>query len=225
MLDRQPIYPGRITLLPVDDTINTYDVERADEPTQEGDPLNKNTFLKDETANLFGLEKTAVPDDVFRKIHRNINYKEIGRVVAGEWVNELSLNIEDVRVYRDFIIVYTAGSTSGTISPDDDDGDTSHYIESVYLQISFSGLYSERTNLAGSVQSSKKYYFRFYELANLGEQHMVIRKAFESGVGSGNIDGSIDFGDFTGGLSVSCTQYGGSGEYFLSDAEIIVYAR
>lgn len=45
MQDRISTYPGRIKLIPVDTNNGIYDVVRADEPTQEGTPLN--------TANLF----------------------------------------------------------------------------------------------------------------------------------------------------------------------------
>lgn len=45
MQDRISMYPGRIKLIPVDTNNGIYDVVRADEPTQEGTPLN--------TANLF----------------------------------------------------------------------------------------------------------------------------------------------------------------------------
>ena len=64
MLDRVPLYPGRVKLIPVAGQENTYDMTRADQATQQGTPINKATFLKDDTAALFGLEITAVPDDV-----------------------------------------------------------------------------------------------------------------------------------------------------------------
>ena len=64
MQDRVPTYPGRVKLLPVQGQENTYDMERADQPTQVGTPLNKDTLLKDATAALFGLGTDAVPDDV-----------------------------------------------------------------------------------------------------------------------------------------------------------------
>lgn len=63
MQDRVPLYPGRVTLTPVAGQANTYDMTRADQPIQEGTPLNKATLLKDYTANLLGLPNTAVPDD------------------------------------------------------------------------------------------------------------------------------------------------------------------
>ena len=66
MQDRVSLYPGRVTLTPVAGQENTYDMKRADQPTQEGDPLSKDTLLKDTTAALFGLGETAVPDDVFK---------------------------------------------------------------------------------------------------------------------------------------------------------------
>lgn len=68
MKDRVPLYPGRVKLTPVSGQENTYDMVRADEPTQEGDPLSKATFLKDDTAALYGLNQTAVPDDLFRML-------------------------------------------------------------------------------------------------------------------------------------------------------------
>ena len=70
MQDRTPLYPGRVKLAPVAGQENTYDMVRADEPTQEGDPLSKATFLKDATAALFGLDATAVPDDAFNVLSR-----------------------------------------------------------------------------------------------------------------------------------------------------------
>lgn len=64
MKDRVPLYPGRVKLVPVSGQENVYDMTRADQPTQQGDPLNKATLLKDATAALFGLSTDAVPDDV-----------------------------------------------------------------------------------------------------------------------------------------------------------------
>lgn len=65
MQDRIPLYPGRVKMTPVAGQANTYDMVRADDPTQAGTPLNKATLLKDATAALFGLTAAAVPDDVF----------------------------------------------------------------------------------------------------------------------------------------------------------------
>ena len=73
MRDRVPRYPGRVKLTPVSGQANIYDMTRADSPTQEGDPINKSTFLKDSTAALFGLGSDAVPDDVFSKIFDHVD--------------------------------------------------------------------------------------------------------------------------------------------------------
>lgn len=83
MQDRVPLYPGRVKLTPVSGQENTYDMVRADEPTQEGDPLSKATFLKDATAALFGLGANAVPDDVFRTLGAELRVTtEAGTVVT-----------------------------------------------------------------------------------------------------------------------------------------------
>ncbi len=41
VVDRVPTYPGRVKLTPVSGQTNTYDLVRADSPTQEGTPINK----------------------------------------------------------------------------------------------------------------------------------------------------------------------------------------
>ena len=73
MQDRVSLYPGRVKLAPVAGQENTYDMVRADSPTQDGTPLNKDSLLKDTTSALFGLGADAVPDDAFQKIKTLIN--------------------------------------------------------------------------------------------------------------------------------------------------------
>lgn len=68
MQDRIPTYPGRVILTPVAGQSNKYDMERADEPTQAGDPLNKATLLTDSVAASYGLSAASVPNNVFAKI-------------------------------------------------------------------------------------------------------------------------------------------------------------
>lgn len=49
MQDRVPTYPGRVKLTPVSGQADTYDLIRADQPTQQGTPLSKATLLSDGT--------------------------------------------------------------------------------------------------------------------------------------------------------------------------------
>lgn len=66
MFDRIPESPGRVKITPENGGAAYYaTMERADNPVQEGTPLNKETLLTDETAALFGLDSNAVPNDVF----------------------------------------------------------------------------------------------------------------------------------------------------------------
>lgn len=62
MKDRKPKYPGRVMLTPVSGQTNVYDMVRADEPEDVGTPLNKNTFLTDETAVELGLDPANDPN-------------------------------------------------------------------------------------------------------------------------------------------------------------------
>lgn len=72
MKDRTPKYPGRVQLTPVEGAENTFDLVRADEPVEEGTPLNKKTLLTDETAYLLELKvDNPTPDDAFSHIARN----------------------------------------------------------------------------------------------------------------------------------------------------------
>ncbi len=90
MQDRVPLYPGRVKLNPVSGQANTFDLVRADQPTQEGTPLNKANLLKDATAELYGLPNTAVPDDVLSKIKTlidsaNANANTKARIATGSY--------------------------------------------------------------------------------------------------------------------------------------------
>ena len=85
MQDRVPLYPGRVKMTPVAGQANTFDMVRADDPTQAGTPLNKATLLKDATAALYGLGTGAVPDDVLEEIGKYKQYWWRRRLPAGDW--------------------------------------------------------------------------------------------------------------------------------------------
>lgn len=75
MKDRVSADPGRVLVVPEGEEMQSYyaTLYRADNPTQEGTPLNKATFLKDATAALYGLTGDAVPDEVLAAVPLNIN--------------------------------------------------------------------------------------------------------------------------------------------------------
>lgn len=62
-----PRYPGRVKLTAVEGQADTFDLVRADEPTQVGTPINKKTLLTDITASFLGLDPANDPtvDDAF----------------------------------------------------------------------------------------------------------------------------------------------------------------
>lgn len=68
MENRQPTYPGRVKLTPVPGSTDLYDMERADQPTVEGTPLNKATLLQDATCSILNIPDTSVPNDAFAKL-------------------------------------------------------------------------------------------------------------------------------------------------------------
>lgn len=68
MQDRVPVNPGRVKITPEGGSAYYATMVRADNPTQEGTPINKASLLKDTTAALYGLGTDAVPDDVLIKL-------------------------------------------------------------------------------------------------------------------------------------------------------------
>ena len=53
MQDRIPTFLGRVILTPVSGQENSYDLVRADEPSQVGPPLSTATLFKPETEAVF----------------------------------------------------------------------------------------------------------------------------------------------------------------------------
>lgn len=116
MQDREPTYPGRVTLTPVYGLANTYDMERADRPLQEGTPLNKANLLKDATAALFGLGTDAVPDDALHLLSRF--QSGLGNEYVWEKINREIKDAYDETVYTDSSTPFMqpSGSSSYTMS-------------------------------------------------------------------------------------------------------------
>lgn len=91
MYDRESLYPGRIKLTAVPGQPDVYDMTRADEPTEIGTPLNKNSLLKDATAALFGLGVDAVPDDVLKKISELLTNMSASLVTVGTYTGNAAI--------------------------------------------------------------------------------------------------------------------------------------
>lgn len=75
MQDRIPTpgQEGRVLITPENGSAPFYaKVEMADNPTQDGTPYNKQAVLQDSTAALFGLDNTAVPNDIFQWIYNKL---------------------------------------------------------------------------------------------------------------------------------------------------------
>lgn len=69
MRDRIPAKPNRVLITPENRSAPYYaKVTRADEPTDVGTPLNKATFLSDDTAEELELFHDPVPSEAFSKL-------------------------------------------------------------------------------------------------------------------------------------------------------------
>lgn len=86
MKDRISLNPGRVLVTPEDGGAAYYaTLTRADNPQQEGDALNKNTLLKDSTAEALGLSDAALPDDALRilsRLHAGLGNEYLWSVTA-----------------------------------------------------------------------------------------------------------------------------------------------
>lgn len=123
MQDRVPLYPGRVTMTPVAGQANTFDMVRADDPTQAGTPLNKATLLKDATAALYGLGPGAVPDDVLAELGKYKQYWWRRRSINAGWYQVDTTATNRLLKYDLYdTVVYTYGDsisvsqTDGTIT-------------------------------------------------------------------------------------------------------------
>lgn len=78
MQDRTPTpgQEGRVLITPENGSPYYAKIEMADNPTQPGTPLNKDTLLKDATAALYELGTDAVPDDVFEVLSNAALYED-----------------------------------------------------------------------------------------------------------------------------------------------------
>ncbi|MFR8974501.1 MAG: discoidin domain-containing protein [Eubacteriales bacterium] len=99
--DRVPTYPGRVKMTPVAGQANTYDMERADSPTEAGTPMSKDTFdsmtqsrltgryyvpdfSKTESGNYTGITTNPIPTTWIKETS--------GRAYSGVWVISSSIN-------------------------------------------------------------------------------------------------------------------------------------
>lgn len=88
MKDRIPTpgQEGRVQIEYEDGTKLIVKISMADNPTEQGTPFATATMLTDETAALFGLDGSAVPNDAFRALDKRAKIQigsYVGTGVAG----------------------------------------------------------------------------------------------------------------------------------------------
>ena len=108
MKDRVPLYPGRVTLTPVSGQANTYDMVRADQPTEQGTPLNKENLLSDETAAALGLSGDPTVDDAFGALAGSIKLSEVEATLPS------SASWRSVTYGNGKLVAVASGSTNET---------------------------------------------------------------------------------------------------------------
>ncbi|MBQ6756517.1 MAG: hypothetical protein IJP43_06200 [Oscillospiraceae bacterium] len=83
MKDRVPRYPGRVTLTPVEGQANTYDMARADDPTEAGTPLNTTSLMTSATAQaIFNDSNDHTVNEALGALLSNTNSRAKVEVVT-----------------------------------------------------------------------------------------------------------------------------------------------
>lgn len=132
MQDRTPTpgQEGRVLITPENGSAPFYaKVEMADNPTNPGTPLNKETLLQDSTAALYGLDETAVPDDVLAHLPMSINS---GWVKFAEYTTHgtYTWTVPDLfggKPYTIGVLIIGAGASGNATASD---GSSSNYYNS-----------------------------------------------------------------------------------------------
>ena len=122
MKDRVPLNPGRVLIDPENGGAPYYaTMTRADNPIQEGTPLNKSTLLKDSTAALYDLGEDAVPDDALAlaadrigdvKITSRVNLGDKWALCNGQYVEEPSEAFASLYTAEQTFTSFVKGSSS-----------------------------------------------------------------------------------------------------------------
>ena len=84
MKDRVSANPGRVKLTPEDGSPAFYaTMERADNPVEEGTPLNKSTLLSDAACDLLDIPQTSTVNEAFLKLALGVG--KYGYTVHFQW--------------------------------------------------------------------------------------------------------------------------------------------
>lgn len=167
MRNRQPTpgYEGRVLITPEDGSPAFYaKLEMADKPLDPGTPWAKETVLRDETAEILGLDTDAVPDDAFLAVllqSRQLALVEVTVTVNGQTaiagIEILNLTtLSGDRVYTDGhgkAVVYAPAGRITISTPVYEDLPASN---SVALDIVVGQKFSVTLNVAGNPTAGTK---------------------------------------------------------------------
>lgn len=81
MQDRVSANPGRVLITPESGDAYYAKIERADNPTSVGTPLNKANLLTDATASDYGLTSSATPNTMFQALKTNHRPWRVGDIL------------------------------------------------------------------------------------------------------------------------------------------------
>lgn len=136
MIDRVPRYPGRVLITPESGQSYYATIERSDQPTQEGTPLNTATLFDASTAKLYNLAgNNATPNKAFAQISSHID-------LINQTVTNIENSVNEASI-RDTIISEYMDSGKGTVTLDFSNTDFTKYSEIKIILSSHSMSYTD----------------------------------------------------------------------------------
>ena len=117
MEDRQSLKPGRVKITFDDGTVKFGTIERADEPTVVGTPINKNTLFNNINQNRYACE---LPSEAFNALVREI----VVTIPISSWSEEpddegyhtAQITVEEMR--KEYSPVFSPEVTEASSSDD-----------------------------------------------------------------------------------------------------------
>ena len=219
MRDRIPLDPGRVLITPEDGTAAFYAVmTRADNPTQEGTPLNKASLLTDETeAALFGSAADRTVNQAFH-------------FIAGK-LALISGNLAEI----DLTVVTASGNPvanmpiAGTFDADgntlvtDASGKATGYVSEGTVTLSISG-YADIQNYSETLEVSKgQSYEKTIKLTVINFLKITSSKSVKFSPNVSQVDVTVVGGGGAGGTGSGTYGAGGGGGGYCTVQEAVEF--
>ena len=221
MKDRQPTYPGRVLITPENGEAYYATLTRADEPTEAGTPLNKQTLLQDQTEiELFGNADNRTVNDALYYLTMRQNM-----IIKNKAL--LHVTVQDGNGNPCTSVPITGLSTAdGSIALTGADGVANGYVDAGsrtvqinhvvdLTNVSQSGVYEAGTEYYLTLTPARRNFMQYtaseevYFSGEVSSADVSVVSGGENG-GNGSFNGTRDTSGKGGNTGTSVIEYGAS---------------